>query len=1192
MMLHRRRRLAASAAIIVALACGALTGTGGASAQSTTNAAPNADANANTNANPNNDGGNRPWLPPTPNQWPLVVNASHTAEQEITRGIDYHTDTYQAVGGVQHSTELTVDLTDPNVRLGVVESHNELSDPADEIPSSMADRTGAVAGINGDFFDIYGSGRPHGMVVVDGRLVKSPNPGWNQNLVVRADGSIGIGAEAYSGTATDGTASHLISSVNFVDDLSANGLVRITPDLGDSGKIPASVVVSGHRDPAASGVLVVDKVTPNVTDLTPLPAGTEDLAGSGTSGQWLTATAHVGDRIAIAEAISPDNNVRQALSGGAVLVQNGTMAVPLQGGGENNVNDPVTGLGVTKDGKHAIVAVFDGHQPEDAAEGLTRPQLAGWMMAHGAYNAMLFDSGGSSEMVARQPGQQQVSVSNTPSDGHERPVANGLFFYSTEAHPGPAVKAVANAGAPLAVLTNSTVPVAAYAVDKLGNPASDPASLSVRPASRASISTGTSGASLTASGEPGTGELVVKAGRARDSVPLRVTDRLTSLSVSPATVDLNNGGTQQLTISATTRDKQPVSLLPASVTWTASPSNLGSVDPATGLFTAAASGEGLVTVTASAAGASATVSIAVGQRSEIVDSMTDVGNWAVRAHGGATGSLSLSTTTKRLPGDAGSMDVSYNIPAGNGVKQVVFFPNGNESFPPPGETQLPDGVGVWIKGTGTGGSGSPLGLGNLTLAEAYTEVNGQYVDFYPSTVTYDGWQLIVANLPAGLQFPMTVNFLDFLVISPTQHLSGDLYVSDLQALYSPRPLVTPPYVAIPHNPSWLQYTEDPAKFRAGGTTLAALDDAHTHADDPNSTGSVVLKQDGAQIKALPASQTGALSLQTMGDMSDSGTMANLTYLKSLLDGTGLAYHEGVGNHEITQGADPENKNWTSLFGPTHYSYTQGAANVVVTDSSHIGILPSDPYQVPASDPSQYQWLADQLTANRSPVVFVVSHVPAYDPHPQQDSQFADRWEAQMYETLVQKYQDSHPRTHVIMLFGHARGWAENLLDPTGHDTAHGIPNFVVADAGVEAYAPADKGGFYNYGLFHVLPNGDVQFAAIPTLASIAVSGATAGTTTGTTTDATTGATTGAASLHVGQTTQLSATGTTPTGDDLPALSVPIADPASHVWRSSDPRVASVDAVTGVVHAKCPGTATISVTSGGVTGSLTVTVAKS
>ena len=158
----------------------------------------------------------------------------------------------------------------------------------------------------------------------------------------------------------------------------------------------------------------------------------------------------------------------------------------------------------------------------------------------------------------------------------------------------------------------------------------------------------------------------------------------------------------------------------------------------------------------------------------------------------------------------------------------------------------------------------------------------------------------------------------------------------------------------------------------------------------------------------------------------------------------------------------------------------------MTDSAHIGILPSDPYQVPAADPPQYQWLADQLSANRSPVVFVVSHVPAYDPHPQQDSQFADRWEAQMFETLVQKYQDTHPRTHVIMLFGHARGWAENLLDPTGHDHAERAAELRRRRRRGRGVRAAGEGGFYNYGLFHVLPNGDVQFAAIPTLAGITV----------------------------------------------------------------------------------------------------------
>jgi hypothetical protein len=55
--------------------------------------------------------------------------------------------------------------------------------------------------------------------------------------------------------------------------------------------------------------------------------------------------------------------------------------------------------------------------------------MANVLLTYGVYQAMLFDSGGSSEIVARRSGQKTVSVINYPSDGHERPVANGLFVY-------------------------------------------------------------------------------------------------------------------------------------------------------------------------------------------------------------------------------------------------------------------------------------------------------------------------------------------------------------------------------------------------------------------------------------------------------------------------------------------------------------------------------------------------------------------------------------------------------------------------------------------------------------------------------------------------------------------------------------------------------------------------------------------
>lgn len=1106
------------------------------------------------------------WLPATPDQWPLVVDENTTQPQTITHGLSYHQDTLNSVGGVQKAQVLEANLADSNLRLGVVESHDQIVDPANETISSMAHRTGAVAGVNADFFAIHGSGTPLGMVVQNGRLIKSPNPSWTANFGVRADGSITIGNESYTGTITDGTATHPLTSVNTVDDVKSGGITRATADLGAT-PISSATVVSGRVNGAT---LVVDSVNTGVTSLPSLPSGTEDLVGGGAGAAWLAQNIHPGDTVTISEKISPDNNLQQAVSGGAVLVKDGQMAVPLQGGGENNQPNPVTGVGVTKDGKHLIVAAFDGHQPETSAEGLTRPQLAGWMMQHGAYNAILFDSGGSTEMVGRLPGQTQASVLNTPSDGQERSVANGLFIYSAAAQSGPATTAVVNGGKPLTMLAGSQVPVSAYATDAAGNPASDPVRLAVDPSQLATVQDGV----ISAGSQSGHGLLRVQAGSAASTVPLQVVDQLANLTVTPTEPNLSNGGTQQFGDAGTAKDGTPVTLPTSAVHWTVDNPALGSITNA-GLFSAASDGSGMVTVTASAGGASATATVAVGQTAVTVDPLTDPAQFGVvdkymnvwprnvpspGAQSIPVGSMSASSV-KRLPTDTGSLKLHYDFPAAQRVYHLDLYPNdpGHDVIPAK-DGQVPTAIGVWVK------TEPPLG-GGLYFSAGIYQVNNQPNSLYPPTATTDGWQHIVIPLPAGLQYPLRFNYLNLVVINPKTELAGDMYVSDLEALYSPRPPKPYVYTPVPKNPSWLTYAEDPAQFRNGGSTLAAFDDAHVRAAEPNATGSVVMGQVAKAFQALPPTAKPSVT-QALGDMADVGTLDNLNWAKSLLNNLGTLSHDAVGNHEISQGVDPENGNFTQVFGPTHYSYTAGDARVAVTDSAHGGLLASNAYQVPGDE--QYRWLVDQLSANTSKVMIVATHMPAYDPHPVQNSQFADRWEAQMYERLIQRYQQTHPQVHTLLMFGHARGVAEQVLLPDGTQSPDGLPNFTIADAGSPAYAPADEGGFYQYGLFHVNSDGTVQFAIQPVLNSITV-------------------TASAQSLQVGHSMDLAATGTTPTGNDLPALQVPIADPASHVWSSSDPKIVAIDARTGKVTAGHPGTATVSVTSGGVTGSITLTV---
>jgi len=201
------------------------------------------------------------------------------------------------------------------------------------------------------------------------------------------------------------------------------------------------------------------------------------------------------------------------------------------------------------------------------------------------------------------------------------------------------------------------------------------------------------------------------------------------------------------------------------VHWSVSPASLGTVD-GSGLFTAASSGSGLGDSDRQrrrddGQHDSRGRTDAAGHRP-----MTDVATWALNTTEGATATLSESTTEKAQPSDGRLDGHQLHDPGGQGVKQVVFDPKGDLSFPAAGQTQNPQAVGLWVKGQGTSDNPStPLSLGNLTLAESYAQVNGQSVTFYPTTVTYSGWRLIVRAASGRERSTRSASrVLDFLVI--------------------------------------------------------------------------------------------------------------------------------------------------------------------------------------------------------------------------------------------------------------------------------------------------------------------------------------------------------------------------------------------------------------------------------------------
>jgi hypothetical protein len=92
------------------------------------------------------------------------------------------------------------------------------------------------------------------------------------------------------------------------------------------------------------------------------------------------------------------------------------------------------------------------------------------------------------------------------------------------------------------------------------------------------------------------------------SVTVTAPPVLTSIAVLPASATVQTGATQQFTATGNDQFGQPVSPQP-SFTW--SVSGGGSIDPASGLFTATSSAGSPFTVTASSGGVNGTASVSV-----------------------------------------------------------------------------------------------------------------------------------------------------------------------------------------------------------------------------------------------------------------------------------------------------------------------------------------------------------------------------------------------------------------------------------------------------------------------------------------------------------------------------------------------------------------------------------------------------
>ncbi len=275
----------------------------------------------------------------------------------------------------------------------------------------MIARDGAIAGINGDFYDIGDTGAPLGLGVDRQRgLLHARKYGWNRAFLIK------------NGVPT---IANLPMTAKVVQEPWMKILHYNSPTIFDGrigvydyrwGLTAGYRVVDDQREDVRQVVIRNNRVVSNKPTLT---YGEKIrglvLIGRGTGADSLGALKK-GEKARVTWSLR--GNPEVAISGNKVLLLHGVRRVV-----DDREMHPRTAVGIDRDTGQVLMLVVDGRQ--SFSRGYTMVELANLMTALGVDDALNLDGGGSSTMLALDP-VGQIGMRNSPSDGFERHVANGL----------------------------------------------------------------------------------------------------------------------------------------------------------------------------------------------------------------------------------------------------------------------------------------------------------------------------------------------------------------------------------------------------------------------------------------------------------------------------------------------------------------------------------------------------------------------------------------------------------------------------------------------------------------------------------------------------------------------------------------------------------------------------------------------
>lgn len=652
---------------------------------------------------------------------------------------------------------LRINLEDPFTNVKGMISDSGVS-KRDRV-SSMVNKSNAVGGVNGDFFFYDPVPGSLGALINDGEIISAraehaaPLPGIFIDVLNNAKIDY-LKRETIATNLSTGK-SIKASAVNSIIPDFSNAII-LTSKWGEK-----SIGTKYHNDLVE--VLIVDNKVAQVGQGQPAITIPENGYVIATRGEYAgrLMNFNIGDPIQFTMNSNIDiNNTKFAIGGGSYVLKDGQLRQPDTASGGNQ---PRTGMGISKDGKELILVTIDGRGT--SFKGVSQEIFGTILRDLGAYNGLNLDGGGSTTMAIKPVGSEKAEIVNTPSDGSERYVVNGVGVYNNAPIDKLSYLKVSSIDQKMFPNTSRRLEIKGY--DKHHNKVEfDPEKITYHFDESKGTMVGNSFKALA----PGNVKVTVHHEDARGEIDFKVLNEPTYIGTEAENLYLEVNSEEKLPMFyGKDIDGVKTDIYPEDLSFQLT-GNLGTLEGSN-----FRSGEttGAGALTAKLGSGVSTIKVFVGNTQGLISGLNSLSNVNFSGYP-STVAGSIGPDHDFKVGHS-SIRLSYDFSKGDATRAAyINFTNEGKVGMPLAST--PTKLGLWVKGDSSGSW-----LRGVVADSKGTE---HIVDF-SKNINWTGWEFKTANIPGNISYPIKLNRIYVVETDSAKKTVSEISIDGLTGYYPP-----------------------------------------------------------------------------------------------------------------------------------------------------------------------------------------------------------------------------------------------------------------------------------------------------------------------------------------------------------------------------------------------------------------------